>query len=676
MEEEAKPIATAKSDYMPTTLKPKNNIKVPDKSLKLLTCPMCRQNHFIFACEQFKGLSVHARIKKAQGLKICMNCLRPGHDDSRCKLGHCKYCRQKHNTLLHVDNDNVLSSVHNTALSATQMSSSRIILLSTALVRVTDADGNHHSARVLLDSGSTTNFISEDFVRKLHIPTYITNTKVTGINSHFSSCSQGCSVSLQSIDDNEYELNIDCFVLPKVSTSVPHTYVDTSNIRIPSNVRLADPTYYIPSSIDILVGAEVFWGIIGTGRIALGTHKPTLLESKLGWLISVRKHREISSQSNYDVNSLNSSSSIYLSDNARSLPNLSKALLNHEVEELRSEIMKLRIDLERTQNEVDNLNSENHTLQQIVASQQTKIDKLKLLCSGSSNIENSLLSSHKRNKSQKSKPKPVKKPLNLNDSYSEMNIHFADTIETPISNAQHTNLTSQYLKINIESPQNQQSETQNDLPRTELSQIPVTTETQPCRNRVLIFSDEHTNMRNILQNLIGSNFIVSSLSKPGATTDKLLESLVDLCKDLNKLDYVIIVSGKNDRNPLRMQSKLYFFVDKLAHTNVLLCNTKRSRYLSESKLRETFQYVCSQFGHSTFVNVDYKVPYISYFVVLCRLMLREILHLNYKHKYIQYIDHNSKENKTTKTTSTQTDLTLQPNLSSVETQTENHFFRN
>lgn len=334
------------------------------------------------------------------------------------------------------------------------------------------------------------------------------------------------------------------------------------------------------------------------------------------------------------------------------------------------------MDLERTQNEVDNLNSENHTLQQIVASQQIKIDKLKLLCSDSSNIQNSLLSSNKRNKSLKSKPKTVKKPLNLNDSYSEMNINLDNTIETPISNAQHTNLTCQSPTVNIESPRNNEDEVQNDLPRTESSLIPITNEEKPCRNRVLIFSDEHTDMRNILQNLIGSNFIVSSLSKPGATTDKLLESLVDLCKDLDKLDYVIIVSGKNDRNPLRMQSNIYFLVDKLAHTNVLLCNTKRSRYLSDSKIRQTFQYVCSQFGHSTFVNVDYKVPYTSYFVVLCRLMLKDILHLNYKHKYTQYIENNRKENKNTVTTCTQTDLLLQPNLSSVETQTENNLFRN
>ncbi|XP_022827331.1 uncharacterized protein LOC111357037 isoform X2 [Spodoptera litura] len=180
--EESKPIAIAKSESVTTSNKAKTHSMLPERSLKALTCPMCRQDHFIFACEQFKSLSVQARIKKAQDSNVCMNCLRPGHDTSRCKLGHCKYCRQKHNTLLHIDNDNVLPSAHNTVLSATQSSSSRIILLSTALVRVTDADGNHQTARVLLDSGSTTNFISEDFVRKLHITTYITNTKVQNAN--------------------------------------------------------------------------------------------------------------------------------------------------------------------------------------------------------------------------------------------------------------------------------------------------------------------------------------------------------------------------------------------------------------------------------------------------------------------------------------------------------------
>lgn len=293
--EESKPIATAKSEPTVPAPKPKSSTVPPEKTSKPLSCPMCHQNHFIFACEQFKGLSVQARIKKAQGSNVCMNCLRPGHDISKCRLGHCKYCRQKHNTLLHIDSDNVLTSSNNTALSASQLLTSKVILLSTALVKVTGADGNHHTARVLLDSGSTTNFISEDFVRKLHASTYFAKSKVTGINVQTSTCTQGCSVSLKSIDDSEYVLNIDCLVLPKVSASVPNACVDISNIRIPTNVRLADPTYYVPSSIDVLVGAEVFWDIVGTGRIALGNRMPTLLESKLGWLISGACHQSDSS---------------------------------------------------------------------------------------------------------------------------------------------------------------------------------------------------------------------------------------------------------------------------------------------------------------------------------------------------------------------------------------------
>ncbi|KAA5655497.1 hypothetical protein F3G60_34405, partial [Pseudomonas aeruginosa] len=53
-----------------------------------------------------------------------------------------------------------------------------------------------------------------------------------------------------------------------------------------SGVSLADPTYHIPSSIDILVGADVFWNVIGTNRIQLGKNKPVLFETKLGWVIS------------------------------------------------------------------------------------------------------------------------------------------------------------------------------------------------------------------------------------------------------------------------------------------------------------------------------------------------------------------------------------------------------
>ncbi|KAH9630958.1 hypothetical protein HF086_013696 [Spodoptera exigua] len=137
---------------------------------KPLTCPICKESHFIFQCDKFRILPVQDRIKKAHTSNVCLNCLRPGHYAQKCKLGPCKYCTEKHNTLLHTDKDS--SNMQNIVLSANHFNSSKVVLLSTAVVKVSDAEGNPHDARVLLDNGSTANFISEDFCRKLRIHTY------------------------------------------------------------------------------------------------------------------------------------------------------------------------------------------------------------------------------------------------------------------------------------------------------------------------------------------------------------------------------------------------------------------------------------------------------------------------------------------------------------------------
>ncbi|XP_050676796.1 uncharacterized protein LOC126973508 isoform X2 [Leptidea sinapis] len=126
-------------------------------------CQLCNQSHFLFSCPNFRDLPVESRIKKAQDLKVCLNCLRPGHVLSKCKLGSCKYCRLKHNTLLHIENEPEQSTSQNVALTLNNTSETRTVLLSTALVNVVDTNGKLHTARVLLDNGSTANFVSEDF---------------------------------------------------------------------------------------------------------------------------------------------------------------------------------------------------------------------------------------------------------------------------------------------------------------------------------------------------------------------------------------------------------------------------------------------------------------------------------------------------------------------------------
>ncbi|KAA5621490.1 hypothetical protein F3G63_35815, partial [Pseudomonas aeruginosa] len=54
-------------------------------------------------------------------------------------------------------------------------------------------------------------------------------------------------------------------------------------------------------SIDILVGAEIFWQVLLHNTIDLGKNQPTLHETKLGWIVSglVAYSPRIQSQSHF-----------------------------------------------------------------------------------------------------------------------------------------------------------------------------------------------------------------------------------------------------------------------------------------------------------------------------------------------------------------------------------------
>ncbi|XP_028171679.1 uncharacterized protein LOC114360986 isoform X2 [Ostrinia furnacalis] len=256
-------------------------------------CPLCKQEHYLFNCQTFRTLDVDTRnTKVASWNNVCKNCLRTGHQSKQCRLTHCKYCNLKHNTLLHKDLDKGKSNnVENVVLStnAYHLSSSPAkashVLLSTALVEVVGRDGRVHNARVLLDNGSTSNFVTSELCEKLGLPRRVTSSTIIGINSQVSSSTYSCSLTLQSRHTN-YKTNITCYILPQITSSLPSTFIYREHIPIPNGLQLADPSFNIPATIDILVGAEVFWNILEANSISLRKNYPVLRESKLGWIMS------------------------------------------------------------------------------------------------------------------------------------------------------------------------------------------------------------------------------------------------------------------------------------------------------------------------------------------------------------------------------------------------------
>ena len=91
---------------------------------------------------------------------------------------------------------------------------------------------------------------------------------ITGIGNSVMRSEQSCDLLIRS-RNKDFSTRLNCSVLPKITFSLPNSRIDFSSFQVPQNVKLTDPYYCIPSDIDILIGADVFWGILQEGLIRL-----------------------------------------------------------------------------------------------------------------------------------------------------------------------------------------------------------------------------------------------------------------------------------------------------------------------------------------------------------------------------------------------------------------------
>ncbi|XP_063920800.1 uncharacterized protein LOC135135633 [Zophobas morio] len=253
------------------------------------TCLVCkRPNHNLYSCNEFLKMSLEERIKKVTSLKLCNNCLKPNHICIECRSNSsCKYCKQKHNSLLHrMEIQQVLPEPHVGTSTSNHTSNYNLseTLLSTAIIYIWDNFGKMHKCRALLDGGSQSNFITRDLCQKLRLKTQSTNHITTGVNLSSNRVNETVQVHLSSLFKESLHYNIDCLVLNKITQNLPLNSFSTKGMVIPDFVNLADANFNICGEIDILLGARMFFQVLRDGKIQIG-NSLYLHNTDFGWII-------------------------------------------------------------------------------------------------------------------------------------------------------------------------------------------------------------------------------------------------------------------------------------------------------------------------------------------------------------------------------------------------------
>nr|CAH7763987.1 unnamed protein product [Callosobruchus chinensis] len=177
-------------------------------------------------------------------------------------------------------------------------------ILSTALIYVLDKNGKRHPARTLLDCGSQSSFITTELANKLQIKKHETNLCISGITNNISYARHKCDLTILSCH-NGFTFDLSCFVIDKITGYLPDFVIDKDRWNIPSNIRLADPTFHKPGKIDILLGANIFWHLLCIGQINIGLNKPLLQKTRLGWVIAgFYNNDEVTTKSSCHVSSI------------------------------------------------------------------------------------------------------------------------------------------------------------------------------------------------------------------------------------------------------------------------------------------------------------------------------------------------------------------------------------
>ncbi|UYV75797.1 hypothetical protein LAZ67_13001386 [Cordylochernes scorpioides] len=247
----------------------RKTFKTYQVNTNLIKCTYCNSSHKLATCQEFTKLSLDDRIKFVRSKNLCINCLGVNH-----------YSVTKKHTTLH----NYNYQRRQGPISTTEHQANTI------LIKVFNSNNDELICRALIDSGAQKSLITETLADKLNIAQKHTKVKIAGFNSTIQSqVDKIIKIKLSSIYDN-FKFETKALIVKVLSNKIPNFYTHDPVWSHLNNFKLADPEFYIPRPIDIIIGADLYLDLIEPGLIKGPRDAPSAMNSKFGWIISGRSN--------------------------------------------------------------------------------------------------------------------------------------------------------------------------------------------------------------------------------------------------------------------------------------------------------------------------------------------------------------------------------------------------
>ncbi|GFQ93650.1 integrase catalytic domain-containing protein [Trichonephila clavata] len=181
----------------------KSTSRVFLSEVKNSKCVCCAESHPLYKCAVYLKLPVTKRIDIIKANNLCFNCLSTSHRARDCKSRYaCSNCQKRHHNTIHYterarDQEVINSTLEplntsapefipsaetqNNLLTATSINRKECVLLGSAICYIKCENGLF-PVKAILDSGSTSNFVTKSLCDLIGLKKYKSNVLVSGLS--------------------------------------------------------------------------------------------------------------------------------------------------------------------------------------------------------------------------------------------------------------------------------------------------------------------------------------------------------------------------------------------------------------------------------------------------------------------------------------------------------------